>query len=629
MSSSYWTKVLSRRITRRRGLIASSAALGGAAFLAACGDDDDDAGSTGSTSSSSSGTSSGSSASSGSSSSASTSGLLAEPVDTSKQAVRGGVSKWYVIAEPPGFDVHVGGAPKNPPVNLTIGTLVSDKPGHLEPLDYSEYSPDIAESWEWAPDGLSITFKIRQGVKWHNKPPVNGRAFDMDDVRVSWERFSEKGRDRGAVANSANPDAPVLSFEQSGPDTMLMKLKEPTSYLLALVAPRTVGKLFIIPKESDDTFDPKTDLIGTGPYVMTEYVSASRMAFERNPDFYDKEFSFVDKIEAPILLEYAQRLAQFRAGNIYTLDDTIRQEDVLPMKNDLSDILVFSNEPDEFSGGAVNFGFETGSVFHDERVRQAMSMSLDRELVINVLNNVDNLEAAGLPVDTYWASSLPPGAGSWRLDPRDDKFGDSGKYYAYNVEDAKKLLAAAGYPDALDVTSRYVSGPQLGDVYTREQQLIDEMVKDAGFRVTSVPIDYVTEYPNYRDANGRFDGWAHVSGAITANDGLGMLVWRYSKAGGAGYLGFDAAGTGDSSGDPQVDSMLGEAQREFDVDKRKSLVWDIQRYLGEKQYNVVKPGSSTIFTVAWPGLANFNVYRGDRRSGNYTWWLDQTKAPFA
>jgi peptide/nickel transport system substrate-binding protein len=421
----------------------------------------------------------------------------------------------------------------------------------------------------------------------------------------------------------------VLSFEQSGPDTALMKLKEPTSYLLALFAPTTVGKMVIIPKETDTSFDPKTDLIGTGPYVLTTYEASVKLEFERFPDYYDKDFAFIEKIEAPFVLEYAQRLAQFRAGNIYTLDATIRQDDILPLKKDLPQLGIFSSDPAGFSGAAVNFGFEPGSIFHDERIRQAVSMSWDRDLVIDTLYNVEKLRSEGMPVDTYWATSLSPGSGGWRLDPRDSEFGPNAQYFQYNVEEAKKLLAAAGYPDGLDVTSSYIPGPELGDVYSREQVLLDEMVKAAGFRPAGHQIDYAKEYPSYRDGSGRFEGWAYIAGPTTADDGVGMLVWRYSKAGGAGYLGFDAAGKGDGSGDPEVDALLKKAQGEMDVEARRALVYDAQRYLGGKQYNVTKPGSSTIFTMAWPGLANYGVYQGERRTGNYTWWLDETKPPFA
>jgi ABC-type transport system substrate-binding protein len=107
-----------------------------------------------------------------------------------------------------------------------------------------------------------------------------------------------------------------------------------------------------------------------------------------------------------------------------------------------------------------------------------------------------------------------------------------------------------------------------------------------------------------------------------------MLAWRYTKGGGAGYLGFDAAGRGDGSGDPQVDAMIKKAQNELDPEKRKPTLNELQRYLAGKMYNVPKPGEASYFTMAWPAVRNFNTYRGDRRTDNYYQWLDETLPPF-
>jgi peptide/nickel transport system substrate-binding protein len=291
---------------------------------------------------------------------------------------------------------------------------------------------------------------------------------------------------------------------------------------------------------------------------------------------------------------------------------------------------VYGNQPSGFSGAALNFGWQPPgqSPFRDERVRQAVSMSWDRDIYIDVFNNVEKFRAEGLPVETYWASALSAGAGSFRLDPREKDFGPNAKYYQYQPAEAKKLLAAAGYPDGLEVTSNYIPGPQLGDSYPRENQVLEDMARQVGFKPKTNLIDYNTEYPRYRDTNGKWEGWAYIAGPTTADEAVGMLVWRYAKAGGAGYLGFDVAGKGDGSGDPQVDSMLKRAQSELDTEKRRALVFDIQRYLAQKQYNVTKPGEASFFTLAWPALKNFNVYRGDRRTDNYYWWIDQTQAPF-
>jgi len=356
------------------------------------------------------------------------------------------------------------------------------------------------------------------------------------------------------------------------------------------------------------------------------------MSFKRFPDYWEKDFAFVEQIEAPFILEYAQAIAQLKAGNIYaysTGSASVRQEDILPLKREIPQLKLYANQPSGFSGAGLQFGWQPAgqSSFRDERVRQAVSMSWDRELYLDVLNNVSKFRAEGLPVDTYWASSLSAGTGSWRLDPKSKEFGPNAKYYQYDVAEAKKLLTAAGYPNGLDVVSSYIPGPELGDAYLRENQVLEDMARQAGFRPKTNLVDYAIEYPKYRDGNGKFEGWAYIAGPTIADDAVGVLVWRYSKAGGAGYLGFDAAGTGDGSGDPQVESMLKKATSELDTEKRRTLVHDIQRYLAAKQYNVTKPGATSSFSLAWPVLGNFNVYQGDRRGDNYYWWLDDTQPP--
>src|SRR6266550_6800844 len=167
--SDYWARSLSQRISRRRVLLTSAAGTAGAALLAACG-----------------GGGSGPGKSSGQAS-----GLLTQPVDTTQQAKRGGVMKDRAAADPPSLDPVNASAPLNTIMSRSYSALVQAKPGYLARAQ-NEFVPDLVESWETSPDGLQITMKLRQGVKLHNKPPVNGRGFDMDDVMFSWDRFAKK-----------------------------------------------------------------------------------------------------------------------------------------------------------------------------------------------------------------------------------------------------------------------------------------------------------------------------------------------------------------------------------------------------------------------------------------------------
>jgi len=404
-------------------------------------------------------------------------------------------------------------------------------------------------------------------------------------------------------------------------------------YLLALFAPITVGKPIIIPKETDTSFNIEKDMIGTGPYMLTSYTPSVGMTFKKHPDYFEKNYAFFDQIDAPFVLEYAQQLAQFKAGNIYAFiapggtGAKVRQEDLLAVKKDVPALNIYANEPSGFSGAALNFGWQGQNQFKDERVRQAVSMAWDRDAYIDVFSNGDKLRPAGLDVKSYWAAALSAGAGGWRLDPKSKDFGPNAKYFEHNVAEAKKLLAAAGYPDGFEVVSSYIPGPELGDTYNKENQVLEDMARQVGFKPKTNLVDYATKYPGYRDGNGKYEGWAYIAGPTTADDAVGMLTWRYSKAGGAGYLGFDVNGKGDGSGDPQVDAMLKKAQAELDTEKRRSIVFELQRYLAGKMYNVPKPGEASYFTMAWPAIKNANYFRGDRRTDNYYWWLDENEAP--
>ena len=130
--------------------------------------------------------------------------------DTTAQAKRGGVLKDYAQAEPRTLDPVQPLADLNRIATFVYNTLLTAKPNKLSP-PREKPRARLAQSWEIAPDGLTITFKLRQGVKWHNKAPVSGRAFDSGDVLASFERYIKMGPLGALVFNAASPTAPVLS----------------------------------------------------------------------------------------------------------------------------------------------------------------------------------------------------------------------------------------------------------------------------------------------------------------------------------------------------------------------------------------------------------------------------------
>jgi peptide/nickel transport system substrate-binding protein len=607
--SNYWTTLLKGRIARRRAMAGATAGALGTAFLAACGGGDDEP---------AVGTS-----------------VLVKPEDTTKQAKRGGVMKDRQFADAPTLDPITANNPWDAIGPLVYSTLVQFKPGYLEPTR-NDVMGDLAESWERSPDGLQITMKLRPGVTWHNKAPLNGRPLDADDILFSWNRFSRLNSARTGLVNALNPRAPVISLTATDSRTIAIKLTEPLVFALGLFAapgPYS-GNMLIVPKETDSTVDLRTNMFGTGPWYLSEYTPSVSFVLKRHEGYYEKDRALVDQIDKPIVTEYAAVLSQFKAGNLYHFGShttgQVRQEDVLPLKREEPRISVYESDRRGF-GGVQKFGWlpEGRSPFTDERVRQAVSMALDRDLYIETFFNISNFEAEGIPLETRWNTALTLDNDGWWLDPKSKDFGPNARYYQQDIAEAKKLLAAAGYPDGFQTLSK-APGVELS--YERAPEVIDAMISEIGIKSSHEILQYSHDYiPRYRDGKGQYEGWAFAStaGGTTGQQAIGMLASEYwSKGGSAAFYGFSLSGRNDQSGDPELDAIIEKGRIENDTERLQAIVFDIQRYLAKTAYALQPPGGASTLTVAWPCVRNLRLHQGRHNSYNWGIWIDDSMPPF-
>ncbi len=644
MQKSYWSKVLNNRVSRRRAVVGTGAFASAAAFLAACGGDDDD-GSTGGTGGStgatgSTGGSTGSTGATGGSTGATgvagdTSGLLSPFLDTLAQAKKGGTLIDYCTSEPSHLDAMQPLASMNFQARGIYANLITEDAGYLGPSE-SVINGDVASSWEFSPDHLTLTMKLRDGIAFHDKEPVNGRAVDVDDIQFTWNRYKELGALRSLVSNEVNPQAPVLSLETPDATTIVIKLKEPVTYVHKYFASygSFTGGMVIMPKEAEDTavLDVRQNAIGTGPWILDEIRPSIGYTFKRNDAYYDDTAVWPDKMEMPILTEHAARLSQFKAGNVHLLDLRQNAEDAIPTKKEQPDVNLYAQDFVPRTE-VVTFGMEGDSPYKDERVRQAVSMALDRDAMIDAAFNVSKFQDEGLPIEVRYNSHIQAEwapSGYW-LDPQSSAFGENAKYFTYSVEEAKKLLSAAGFPDGFTTTMRYPATQQYtlsryGEVWAGQLQSILNVEVDA-------KQDYTQDYiPNLRDAGGKFEGLGmhSVTGStaqrLAPESDLSAQFW---PEGGVTFHGF-----GDNAkGDPALSEIIVKARTEFDTEKQKALVHEAQKYLGGKMWAMSQPGGATAFVLGWPAVSNLFAW------SNYTWgpaakwtyklWLDQTKKPFA
>jgi ABC-type transport system substrate-binding protein len=595
---------MNARFSRRRALAITGSSAAAATLLAACGGNESEP--------------------------QEVSGLITDIRDTSSEARRGGIYKDSRTNDINSWDPFLLASPWNTTISALFQRLTIIKAGHLGPSG-GEVEGNAAESWEFSPDRLTLTWRMRPNLNFHNIAPVNGRAVDVQDVMFSWNRFLSIGTSRSDYANNLNPRAPITSVAAADARTIVMKLAYPMATLPALFAYEYGGHFHILPKELDSGgFDLRNQPIGSGPWAFVEHRPSAGFTFKRHENYFEKDRPYLDRVEVAIIPEYAAGLAQFKSGALYRFN--VRPEDILVTKQDVPDLSLYRADVSADSGG-ISFGWRpvASNVFRDVRMRQALSLSMDRDLFIEVNYNVSKFEQAGLPIETRWNTALPAHFyEGWWLDPRGKEFGENARYFVRDIAEAKKLMSAAGYANGVEVVA--TSAPDnYGQAYAKSAEIVQGFAADAGFRFRSNIVIYNTEFqPRYRDARGDFEGinYKPILGGDT--DAIEHLISVYSKTAGPTFTGLDVNGAGDYSGDPYIEDQLFEARGETDVNRRKAIVANVQRHLAKQQYLLRHPGGASGLELAWPAVRNRLTYRAPQvsfRGPHYYEWLDETKPP--
>src|SRR5262249_26060665 len=206
-------------------------------------------------------------------------------------------------------------------VGLTSNRLIRYSfPEETNNTDDVTLRPDLAESWQSSSDSRVWTFKIRQGVKWHNIPPLNGRELTAADVKYCFEQYAKEGLQSFTFRE-------IEGMETPDKYTLRVHLVTPNVLFPQNVA-ESVTVIFAREVLEEDG-DLKKRLVGTGPYILKEHTRKVRVVLTRNPDYYDKGRPYVDEIVILSAPDAATRLAAFRTG----------QSDILPVAS-LSEVEV-------------------------------------------------------------------------------------------------------------------------------------------------------------------------------------------------------------------------------------------------------------------------------------------------
>jgi peptide/nickel transport system substrate-binding protein len=396
--------------------------------------------------------------------------------------------------------------------------------------------PALAESWTTSQDGKTWTFKLRRGVKFHN-----GREMTSDDVKFTLDRVLDPKVGSGGRGY-------LLAVEGiEAPDKYAVRIhtKERSASLLAGLAGSWQS---IVPRdEVEKRGDLRRTAIGTGPFILQEWVAQSHLKARRNPDYWDKSKPVVDAVELRVIPDEASIIAQLRTGNIHhaLLEDN---KNYLLVKDDKR-LKCLRSSRLGFDVMIMNLGRKP---FDDVRVRQAVSLAIDRNEVLQVA-------ASGLGQVT---GPCTPAMKPWALPIETFK-----EWYTPNIDRAKKLLADAGFPNGFKTTLRVI--PTFPTMVAGSQ-VIAAQLKRIGIDVQIIQEEYGVWVKNIIKPNFNFDMTMNLNNGEPDPDALFYRRFHTVEKQWA------------NGGDPEVDVLLDQGRAALDPAKRKEIYDKAQKLMVEK-----------------------------------------------
>jgi peptide/nickel transport system substrate-binding protein len=352
----------------------------------------------------------------------------------------GGDLVFAVGGTPPSFDGHR---------ETTFAMLHPLAPHYstllrFDPQNYPKIIGDVAEDkWTISKDGLTYTFKIRKGIKFHD-----GSDLTSKDVKATYDKIIFPGEGVASARQAAY--AVVKSIEAPDPSTVVFQLKQlSASFIANLASPwNFIYKADILAK------DPRwyeKNVMGSGPFTFVEHVPGSHWIGKKNPNYYMKDRPYLDSFKAVFVRDTAPRVAAVRSGQAlieFRGFNPAAEEDV---RKSLGKNVVVQESP-WICNLTVVFNAEK-KFFGDARVRRALSLALDRWGASKALSRISLMK--------YVGGVFRPGSQFATPEAELTKLAGFGKTIDASRKEARRLLKEAGVPDgfAFTLKNRNVEEP--------------------------------------------------------------------------------------------------------------------------------------------------------------------------
>ena len=492
------------------------------------------------------------------------------PAAPVEQVLKYGTDTW-----PAGFDPH------------TISAIAATRVFNQVYESLISFNPDmtfqgvLAESWE-TPDDTTYIFHLRKGVKFHN-----GREMTAEDVEYSFNRILGKtdAGDIGALGSSASYYGGIDTIEVVDPATIKFTLKAPNA---AFMSSLTSSYGAIVPKEvveqNNGSLASIETLCGTGPFVYKDSVVDNYITLEKNADYWEAGSPKLDGITYYLMADESTRLAALRTGDINLC--SLSALNLSEVQND-SSVKVLSYQSNNYT----YLGFNLSSKkLQDKNVRQAMSLAVDRDAIIDYVYNGE------ATVSTFVA----PAMGHWVWDaPKESPL------YKKNIDEAKKLMEAAGYSDSNRMTLTVAAGllDSIRDTVVILQQQLKEIYIDV--EISNLESgEYVDIWGKMDTPEAGFDAMCGQNGSGT--DPNRAVSFFFSSTGNANVWGYK---------NDKVDELCAQGVATTDESQRETYYLEAQKIVIDECPNLFFASPMEYFFVS-AGLEGFAPYAANANNFN-------------
>jgi len=494
----------------------------------------------------------------------------------------------------------------------TLDRKIWAYPTGFTPLEY--FKGLLIESWQQK-DPTTITLKVNQGVKWQNKPPVNGRDFTADDIKFNLDRFI-------GSPMSASGYTTIASVAVVDKSTVDINLKAPS----ALAYYQILGSMNgYVPPEwvalaGDTTAEPPAgppdggppagppgpsgppivggpltdwkNVVGTGPFILTDFVQGTSMTLSKNPDYWqnderypDNKIPYVDTLKQIAIPDAASALAALRTGQVDMWTDmmgalTIQQGQTIAQTNPDMQII---NLP---RPAAVVMLRVDMPPFTDIMVRKALNLSIDRESIAkNYYKGSKYAIPVGLVSPQLKGFAVP--YEEWPADLKEE--------YSYNPDKARSLMAEAGYPTGF-TTNTVASSDQDVELL----QLIKSEFNEIGVDMEINQMDRPT-YTSFLNS-GKQDQMAY-------SDGMAGLVWSPANTLMRQVSTMAPQNNNTFSNDPVYDKMWQDWNAAATDAELKRISSEMDMYILRQHWNITilpsdTPVAAQAYIKGWSGEIN-------------------------